>query len=345
MGGRPWEPGPRCDGLSAPPPPIRSDLELRWLTERHVAVLSDPTTWLAQQLQDHCGAYLAAMEQNRETVADWWAQMQYGMAAADIKTWAWPPFVAAFDDEMYRVGVCDGPSFAPMALAHWPQAIGETWVERPGVVDAPGARTQMADVMMVSYLELAEAPVSGEPFAIQDRYGNRIESQFDAASTISWAIKVDQVGFVPDGPKEAWLGAWMGPAGALPVSDFIGDTFSVFDEETGQLVYAGIVEAHRDAPALTGEHTLRLDFSSVETPGRYYVQLPRVGRSRTFQIRDDVVGEAFHTYARGLFHQRCSPLEEAHTAWHRGDIHQVFQGAFPPHVSPEDENDYGDHAA
>lgn len=52
------------------------------------------------------------------------------------------------------------------------------------------------------------------------------------------------------------------------------------------------------------------------------------------------MGEAFFVHARGLYHQRCSPLDAQHTRWHRGDAHATYRGGFAP-----DDADYDDHAA
>ena len=66
----PWEPGPLCE----PPdvvPPVEVNGEVRVITDDLVAVVSDPTDWLLERMNEDCGSYLTAMEANSDGLHDW----------------------------------------------------------------------------------------------------------------------------------------------------------------------------------------------------------------------------------------------------------------------------------
>jgi endoglucanase len=179
----------------------------------------------------------------------------------------------------------------------------------------------------------------GGTYAVQDRWGNEQSFVFSSAETLSWAIKLNQLGGPADHPgRRALIGAWLGPGGALDLSDRAGDPFTVVDEASGEVVLEGALGEPREA-AEAGESLLQVDLSALTEPGRYHLEVPGVGRSWSFELGDDALGEAFYVHARGLYHNRCAPLEAEITPWARGDIHVVHQGGFPP-----DDDDYDDHA-
>ena len=72
----------------------------------------------------------------------------------------------------------------------------------------------------------------------------------------------------------------------------------------------------------SGENAYEIDFTSLKTPGHYYIAVPGVGRSFEFSIASDVYEEAFRTAAYGVFAQRCGiALEEPYSEWHRIACH------------------------
>jgi hypothetical protein len=171
---------------------------------------------------------------------------------------------------------------------------------------------------------------------------------FDLDATLSWAVKVNQIGFAADAPKRAWLGAWVPGVGPLDTARYDHGPFEVVDAQTGAVALRGTIEPTASLPAETGERLSVMDFSALRAPGRYALRVPGVGRSRPFVVGTAALGEPFVTYARGLYHNRCAPLDAAHTAWSRGDTHRTFVGGFPPFAPPESAspgNDYADHAA
>lgn len=62
--------------------------------------------------------------------------------------------------------------------------------------------------------------------------------------------------------------------------------FSVYERDSGKLVFAGRIMQTEDDPLLA-HSVYRGDFSSVTEPGTYYIQMPVIGRSYDFEITED----------------------------------------------------------
>lgn len=335
-----WEPGPRC--VFAPGnPPLAGRSTVRVITDDTLVFLTDPTDALQARLAEGCGTYLQAMEANRDQVASWWWRMQYGLAGAEVKARYLPPALAAWgDDEFLLVRGCGDEAVPATVLSRWTQPVSEWHVPRFAAGVDP-INTGLARTTLLTWVRLAEPLADGAAVALRDRWGNRAELVYDDDTTPSWALKMAQPGFAADDPrKRALLGHFMGPAGAMDLTRFAGAPFQVVRADDGTVAFHGRVAFLADNDADTGEQLWSLDFGALETPGRYYVRLPGAGRSATFTIGPDAMGESFLTHARGLYHNRCTTLDEAVTPWARGDIHTVFVGAFPP-----DTADYRDNAA
>lgn len=153
------------------------------------------------------------------------------------------------------------------------------------------------------------------------------------SEAISRAVRVNQVGYLGDGGKFAYFGAYLWglpqtltqPAtaddnGALP--------FHVRDASNNAIAWTGAAAKVKGDPG--GERLMHgddplwvLDFSPWQPAGNgwFYLDVPGVGRSWPFRVGDGsyVFGEALYTAARGLYHQRCGQVLTArHTAWPRG---------------------------
>jgi endoglucanase len=337
-----WEPGPRCEWEKGEAAPVIKMMgEVRVLTNDTIVVVRDPSNWLFDQIDERCGEYLTAMEEHSDELSSWWTGFQYSFAWLEAVERYWPQLIGAlWNPDHFLVAGCEEEAVEPATATHWPQAVREISVPRPGT-DGESQKLNRAQVVWNSYLKLPFTLEPGEDYAVRDEWGNRLEFSYDEDKTVSWAIKVNQVGYLADAPsKYAYLGAWESHAGALDLSRFEGAPFALVDAETGEAVLEGTIEYRMDDTALSGEIVYQMDFSSVTTPGEYYVRVPGAGRSWGFVIGQDAMGEAFYTHARGLYHNRCGiDLEEPYTAWTRGDIHQTFRGGFPP-----DESDYKDHS-
>ena len=186
-----------------------------------------------------------------------------------------------------------------------------------------------------SYLEMPQPLANGKHYTITLGNGKKVTFLYDEMRTVSRAIKVNQVGYLPDaGQKFAYLGAWLHEFGPHDFSH--ATAFRVVNAATGKTSLTGTV-ALRDANSripprkgedaeskrlLCGEDVYELDLGGLKDEGEFFISIPGVGRSWTFRHGADVYGEAFYTACRALYHQRCGiALERAHTAWTRKQCH------------------------
>jgi len=204
-----------------------------------------------------------------------------------------------------------------------------------------------------SYLEMPSPMLSGRQYAIRLGNGKRVTFRYDEMRTISRAIKVNQVGYLPDaGRKVAYLGAYLYEHG--PMDCAFAKTFKVINVATGEVACEGPVALREknprfaprpgkdddpaQRPLMAGEDVYEIDLSGLKQTGEFFITIPGIGRSWTFRHARDVYGEAFYTACRGLFHQRCGiPLEPKHTPWtrircHTEPVYESQHIVFPPHV-------------
>ena len=104
-------------------------------------------------------------------------------------------------------------------------------------------------------------------------------------------IKLDQVGYPTDAPKIAVVSA---PAEAFVVK-------RASDKAT---VFQGNLSA-RATDANSGDTVEAADFSGLQQPGTYYLEIPGVGRSWTFSIAPDVFSRTYYLAMRAFYGQRC----------------------------------------
>jgi endoglucanase len=117
-------------------------------------------------------------------------------------------------------------------------------------------------------------------------------------------VRVSTVGFVPGTSKQA---TYAGPA----------STFVIRSADDDSVVFPDVPGAV--GPAVnatdTGEpETHTVDFSDLDAPGEYYIDVDGVGRSVTFRIGDDVFVEPFQATMLGMYGMRCGA--EVSLDWH-----------------------------
>jgi endoglucanase len=114
---------------------------------------------------------------------------------------------------------------------------------------------------------------------------------YGAGNTAQIAIKVDQVGYPLSGPKVALVSAR-------------GKTFEIRRTSDDAAVFKGILtRTQRDEN--TGDKVQGADFSELRTVGRYYVEIPGVGRSWNFDIGPNVFDRTYSMAMLGFYGQRC----------------------------------------
>lgn len=81
----------------------------------------------------------------------------------------------------------------------------------------------------------------------------------------------------------------------------LGKTFDVINVDTEEIVFTGnILDAVLDEES--GEYISKGDFSTLVTPGTYYIETDIIGRSYTFQIKEDIYADSMiKIFERSLF--------------------------------------------
>jgi len=198
--------------------------------------------------------------------------------------------------------------------------------------DKNGNILRKADVTTFAYFIFEKPLKDGETVSIAGTV-----AKYDSAVP-SNIFKLNQVGNgVNQKQKYAYMGAWLGDAGALPLKHLAGKEFEIRRSSDGKSVYKGILKLRRDDPRyqgnipFTGEEVLELDYSDFNTPGKYYFYVENIGRSMEFVIDSSALNEAFYIHARGLYHKRCGIAKtQPFTAWVTPACHQtVLRGRFP----------------
>ena len=198
--------------------------------------------------------------------------------------------------------------------------------------DSKGRILRKPDVMTYTYLVLKH------PFKDQEtRAWGKHTLTYDSAKPSS-LFKLNQLGNgVTQKRKYAYLGAWLGSAGPLPLKHLAGKEFELRRTSDSKTVFKNKITARRSDPLyqgkipFTGEEVMELDYSCFNTRGTYYFHLPGIGRSMDFVIGPEPLNEAFYIHARGLYHKRCGiEKKQPFTAWEAPLCHkQVRQGTFP----------------
>ena len=166
-------------------------------------------------------------------------------------------------------------------------------------------------------------------------------SDYDANAP-SPLFKVNQVGYLPQAPKFAYVGAWLGPNYKAWKPKKPMTRWELVDAKTGKAIpppggnAAPLLRVPdgfaKEGTPFTGEETYEMDFSSVTNEGTYFVRIPGVGRSADFRIAADAAEEAFRVHMLGLYQKRCGiAKEEPYTHWTAGACHaEVVRGTFAP---------------
>ena len=114
-----------------------------------------------------------------------------------------------------------------------------------------------------------------------------------AAETATTHIKVDQVGYLPTAPKIAAVAA----SGAA-------QSFTVKRTDDSAVVFQGKLSPAVHDPN-SGDQVQAANFSAFRQAGRYYIDVPGVGRSWNFSIDRNVYTHAYQLAMLGFYGQRC----------------------------------------
>jgi PKD repeat protein len=141
---------------------------------------------------------------------------------------------------------------------------------------------------------------------------------FDDTKQINDNIRLNQLGYLPDYAKHAYVGQYMGDAGPMPLS---ADSFEILDA-AGKVVHTGTPRPRTTNNNLVGQQVVELDFTAFKTPGTYRLRVPGIGLSYDFVIGDNALNPLYVNYMRGHYHQRCGhAVDAAHSRHPREACH------------------------
>lgn len=186
---------------------------------------------------------------------------------------------------------------------------------------------------------------------------------YDPSRLRSETIHVNQLGFVPEAVKYAYLSQWMGsfnsdahPNGGLELDDYAGARFHIVPASNPSLpasLYSGIVVKRKDKTTPESTHedyapsynfsfadVWECNFTAFTTPGDYVLVVENMGASYPFRIGEDVYRDAYYHASRGLFYQRQGVEKEitAELVWprdhHPDDVYHYYDKDLidPKHV-------------
>jgi hypothetical protein len=137
---------------------------------------------------------------------------------------------------------------------------------------------------------------------------------------INGNVKASQVGYLPDSPKLAKLGNFLGDAGTLPIDTINPPDFQILNE-LGNYVFQAKSKFLKIDSLLSGEMVFDLDFSAFKSPGKYHLYVPGYGKSKEFEIKTNVFDQTYYHTARALFYQRSTALSALHAGqWDRSGL-------------------------
>ncbi|MDQ3235874.1 MAG: hypothetical protein M3Q07_29035 [Pseudobdellovibrionaceae bacterium] len=136
------------------------------------------------------------------------------------------------------------------------------------------------------FLKLANPLQEGKAYSLSVNSKVKIGGPFAFTwdkNTANEAIHVNQVAYLANGPKIAYLSSWTGQG----TIDFgAAKTFEVIDEAAQRIVYRGDIklDVTADKEPWSRSNVYSLDFSSFSIPGCYHIHIPTVGSSYSFQV-------------------------------------------------------------
>ena len=327
--------------LSAPASGPRGEWRCVALTPKVLALTGDYSE-LQRQL------FLQRMAARRRTgrgiLPKWATEYRFHISGTEAIAMYRPRVVELLRDSPKVRIVAENGEIAVLRTGYWISPIGQA---RFPDEDGRERISRNADAAHYLFLELARPLEDAEALRITLPAGETVDFTYRRGQG-SPLFKINQLGYLPNAPKYAYLGAWLGTGGPLPLHrEFSGAEFDLIDAATGKVVFTGKLKKRLPDPQtakgspFTGEEVLEMDFSSVTAPGRYRLAVEKLGCSEEFRIGDETMAEAFYVHARGLYHQRCGIAKgRPYTNWTMPVCHTTcVRGSFPPDIDHYSKGD------
>ena len=196
------------------------------------------------------------------------------------------------------------------------------WLSPTGLLRLEGVPTRNAEVAYHLFVRLSRPLKPAETVLLTLPDGTRVSHRHEPGERPSALFKLNQVGYALQARRRyAYLGAWLGTAGPLPLRHLDGRPFELRRASDASVAFTGTLRARMEDPKsdqgtpFTGEETLELDFSAWNTPGDYFLWVDGIGRSETFALTPDALAEAFerpHHPAKQQSHDRKKASDREH---------------------------------
>ncbi len=185
------------------------------------------------------------------------------------------------------------------------------------------------------YIELPFAMQRGKTYIVRlndlASNVNDYTLTYDEKRLRSPAVHVNQIGFVPDAPKYAYISHFMGSFnssthanGGLNLNEYAATQFHIVRTSDDSVMFSGPISKQRDRndrdfnrtsgdftdKNMTRADVWQCDFSDFSVPGEYRVVVDRIGCSYPFEIGEDVYREPYYYTSRALFTQRQGIIQE-----------------------------------
>ena len=224
------------------------------------------------------------------------------------------------------------------------------WVSSEGLLQVNKFAEELGGIMKLpvaninyfGYFELEDGYINNRIYTISVENCEDIKFTYNDQKIISYAIKVNQVGYSPKVTEHyGYIGRWMGTFGKLSLSEYVGKSFKLMQND--KEVYTGTIEWRlKDDPIyytsgiptdLNGEETLLLNISNYKGTGEnYYFYVEGIGISLKFSISYKGVFNAFYTHMKGLYNQRTGiEHKKPYTYWETPPHHK---GIYVAHHIP-----------
>lgn len=175
-------------------------------------------------------------------------------------------------------------------------------------------------------LKLNGAIVNGIPLAAP---ASSIHFSFNNCR-ISPSIQVSQAGYLPSSPKFAYVGNWLGTAGAMPVDNTV---YQVIDASSGAIKLSGNATLRAAADPWSGNDVYEVDLSALKVAGSYRLLIDGMGVSQPFKVDVNMAENIYRKVMRVLYHVRngtviSAPYAEPGYERPQGGIAANLDGVF-----------------
>ena len=345
--------GPKQREFPDKPVPVKGKLKIHFITNEWICVVGNYNDFMRERVKIECGEFLKKLDTGEIKEKEWSYNFYYDFNTVNVIASYRPTIKKNFENpDFFNLTDSKNQKIKFEKNTYWINAVGQMRVPK---ADGELKMVNAAAVAHFAYFKLAQPLRHGETYTLTTKGGEEVRFHYDESKIISQAIKVNQIGYLPAaGRKFAYLGMWLAAAGPLPTEKWFGKKFYIVNEKDDTVAYTGKIQlrtneqyytAEKNRIPLNGEQVCEMDFSAFKTPGKYYIYVPEVGRSWSFEVSDNAVGRAFYLHVRGLFHQR-SGIKKAPpcTNWVMGEDHME---SWISNFSPEDADykpsgkDYG----